>query len=121
MFLAIQGTLELVRSEKDSWNPLIAGGWTGFIFGHGISKYTTISRFILANCFIARNLKFGLGLGLNGALITWALQSFTLPTSFDYLKTTTESFNPILSESQSAPLKERIETLKSEISSIKNS
>lgn len=39
-FLAVQSALELTRNEKDAWNPLIAGGWTGFIFGHGISTKT---------------------------------------------------------------------------------
>jgi len=34
----IQSALELIRNEKDDWNPLIAGGWTGFIFGHGLSN-----------------------------------------------------------------------------------
>ena len=41
MFIqAIQGALEIGRKgnkSTDSLNPLIAGGWTGFIFGHGVS------------------------------------------------------------------------------------
>jgi len=69
--------------------------------------------------FIAKSLKIGLGLGLNGALINWAIQAFTLPRSFHHLESTFELFNPILLEKQSAPLIEKINALKVEISSIK--
>lgn len=58
-------------------------------------------------------------MGLNVALMNWAIQTFTLPKSFDHLQSTLNALNPVLLESQSGPLKQRIDTLKSEISTIK--
>ena len=61
-----------------------------------------------------------MGLGLNGALINWAIQAaFTIPTSFHHLENSLELFNPILLEKKSAPLIDKINDLKVEISSIK--
>ncbi len=62
-FKGVQESLAYFRKVNDNWNPLLAGGWTGFIFGRAMCRKSMQIASIGA---------------VNGALLTWLLASVSV-------------------------------------------
>lgn len=58
-------------------------------------------------------------LGLNTAIFTLAVHSFTLPKFMEYLRKSGESLNPILLDENTRPLTEKIDHLQRELDLLK--
>ena len=69
--------------------------------------------------FLVKKFRYGLALGLNGALMNWAIQSFTIPKCFAKVKSTAEMFNPILTDKNFNELKEKIDLLQFDIDKLR--
>ena len=102
LFLAIQQSLEYFRQRQDAWNPLLAGSWTGFIFGRSIGK----------------DVRMGVAGAVNGALLTWLLQSVSVSKVKGLLVNASQSLNPLADDAH-AHLYARITQLQSEIVTLK--
>ena len=95
------------------WNKVMAGGWTGFIFGQSLCKCEILS--ITHHLLVKR----GIAGALNGALVNVLLQS----VSVSRMKQSTSAFvsfvNPLVDDASHAQLHDRIKELKGEIESLK--
>ena len=59
-------------------------------------------------------------MGLNGALMNWALQSsLSLPNYFDQVRKSAEILNPILTDENFKGLKDKMDSLKLDIDKLK--
>lgn len=117
--------MELGRDEKDALNPLLSGGWTGFIFGHGLSNHKEAKAKDSNHLhFLARNFGYGVVLGLNGALINWAVQSISFGAAapnywLDRVQSSVQAFNPVFTGEDFTELAGKITVLKAEINKLK--
>ena len=62
-----------------------------------------------------------MSLGFQGALLTWAIDSFTIPGIYKYFKKSIDALNPILMEKSTRIFRERIDELHKEIQDLKTS
>ena len=101
--LGVKEALEHVRGVNDGWNPLLAGGWTGFIFGRALGRSN--GRAVAG--------------ALNGALLTWLMASVSVSKVKGALGEIGSILNPFPTQQQDELLA-RIALLQSEISSLKH-
>lgn len=69
--------------------------------------------------FLARKFRYGVALGLNGALINWALQYFSFTGMFNQAQSSLQIFNPVFAGEDFNALKDKIGELRLEINKLK--